>query len=100
MFTQKMARQVHSVSQPPRIGPIAVSPPAMPKNSASARPRSPTRNVCTTMPSAAGKRIAPPTPCTARNTTIHACAPAPRGVSPHISLDAGGGEPQLVLDLR
>ena len=40
MFTQKMARQVHWVRKPPRIGPMAVSPPAMPKNRARAFPRS------------------------------------------------------------
>ena len=39
-LTQKIARQVHSVSTPPAIGPIAVSPPATPKKIASALPRS------------------------------------------------------------
>lgn len=60
MLTQKMARQVHSARYPPRIGPIAVRPPAMPKNSASARPRSRSANVWTTIASAAGNMIAPP----------------------------------------
>jgi hypothetical protein len=38
MLIQKIARQVHWIRYPPAIGPIAVRPPAMPKNSASARP--------------------------------------------------------------
>ena len=54
MFTQNMARHVHWVRYPPRIGPIAVRPPAMPKNSASALPRSRSGNVFTTMARAAG----------------------------------------------
>ncbi len=83
MLTQKIARQVHWVRTPPRIGPIAVSPPAMPKNSASALPRSRNGNVCTTMASAAGNMIAPPAPCTTRKATIHASARLPFGVSPH-----------------
>jgi hypothetical protein len=65
------------------MGPIAVRPPAMPKNSARALPRSRSGKVCTTMASAAGNMIAPPTPCTARNSTIHASARLPLGVSPH-----------------
>lgn len=59
----------------------------MPKNSASARPRSRSAKVCTAMASAAGNMIAPPTPCTTRNATIHASAALPLGVSPH-SADA------------
>jgi hypothetical protein len=59
----------------------------MPKNSASARPRSRSANVCTTMASAAGNMIAPPRPWTARKITIHASARLPFGVSPH-SADA------------
>ena len=57
----------------------------MPKNSASARPRSRSANVCTTIASAAGNMIAPPAPCTTRNVTIHASARLPFGVSPHIA---------------
>ena len=83
MLTQKIARQVHWVRYPPSIGPMAVRPPAMPKNNASALPRSRSANVCTTIASAAGNMIAPPTPWTARNVTIHASARLPFGVSPH-----------------
>ena len=39
-LTQKIARQVHCVRKPPMIGPIAVSAPEIPKNVASALPRS------------------------------------------------------------
>ena len=85
MFTQKMARQVHSVRNPPRSGPMAVSPPAMPKNSASAFPRCRSGNVLTTMASAAGNMIAPPAPWTTRNVTIQASTPEPLGVRPHIA---------------
>ncbi|HWG14747.1 MAG TPA: hypothetical protein VG268_15870 [Streptosporangiaceae bacterium] len=83
MLTQKIARQVHWVRNPPSSGPIAVRPPAMPKNSASALPRSRSGNVCTTMASAAGNMIAPPAPWTTRKATIHASARLPLGVSPH-----------------
>ena len=41
---------------------MAVSPPAMPKNSASAFPRSRRGNTLTTMASAAGNMSAPPAP--------------------------------------
>ncbi len=64
---------------------MAVSPPAIPKKIASARPRSRSSNVCTTMASAAGNMIAPPAPWTMRNVTIHASATLPFGVSPHIA---------------
>ena len=37
---QKIDRHVHCVRKPPAIGPIAVSPPEMPKKTAIARPRS------------------------------------------------------------
>ena len=83
MLIQKMARQVHSIRYPPAIGPIAVSAPAMPKNSARARPRECRSKVCTTIAIAAGNMIAPPSPCTARNATSHASAALPRGVAPH-----------------
>ena len=83
-FTQKMARHVHSVKYPPRNGPMAVSPPVMPKNMASALPRSRSGNVCTTMPRAAGNMMAPPAPWTARKVMSHASAADPFGVSPHI----------------
>ncbi len=46
----------------------------MPKKIASARPRSRSSNVCTTIASAAGNMIAPPAPCTIRNVTIQASA--------------------------
>ena len=52
---QKIARQVHWVSQPPAIGPIAVRPPLTPKKMASALPRSRSGNAATTTASAAGK---------------------------------------------
>ena len=81
ILIQKIARQVHSIRYPPAIGPIAVRPPAMPKNSASARPRERRSKVTTTMAIAAGNMIAPPAPCTARNATSHASAAPPRGVS-------------------
>ena len=48
--------------KPPAIGPIAVRPPAMPKNRASARPRECRSKVCTTMARAAGNMMAPPRP--------------------------------------
>jgi hypothetical protein len=83
MFTQKIARQVHSVRKPPRTGPIAVNPPAIPKNRARALPRWRSSKVCTTMASAAGNMIAPPSPWTARKITIQASANDPFGVSPH-----------------
>ncbi len=57
----------------------------MPKNSASARPRSRSSNVCTTIASAAGNMIAPPAPWITRKVTIHASARLPLGVSPHIA---------------
>ncbi len=57
----------------------------MPKKIASARPRSRSSKVCTTIASAAGNMIAPPAPWTTRNVTIHACATLPFGVSPHIA---------------
>ena len=84
---QKIARQVHSIRYPPAIGPTAVSPPAMPKNSASARPRERRSKVCTTIAIAAGNMSAPPRPWTARKVISHASAPLPRGVAPH-SADA------------
>ena len=84
MLTQKMARHVHWVRYPPSRGPMAVSPPATPKNMARALPRSRSGNVWTTTARAAGKRSAPPNPCTARNVTIQASARFPLGVRPHI----------------
>ena len=87
MFTQKMARHVHSVRNPPRSGPSAVRPPAMPKNAARALPRSRSGKVCTTMARAAGNIIAPPAPWMTRKTMIHASARLPFGVSPQ-SVDA------------
>ena len=63
--------------QPPRTGPIAVRPPAMPKKSASALPRWRSSKVCTTIASAAGNMIAPPAPWMTRNATIHASAKLP-----------------------
>ena len=85
MLTQKIARQVHWVRNPPSNGPMAVSPPAMPKNSARAFPRWRNGNVCTTMASAAGNMIAPPAPWMTRNVTIQASARLPFGVSPHMA---------------
>ena len=57
----------------------------MPKNSASALPRSRSAKVCTTMASAAGNMIAPPAPWMARKVTIQASARLPFGVSPHMA---------------
>ena len=82
MFTQKIARHVHSVRNPPRTGPIAVRPPAIPKNNAKALPRSLNSKVCTTIARAAGNMMAPPTPCIALKVTIQASAKLPLGVSP------------------
>ncbi len=62
---------------------MAVSPPAIPKKIASARPRSRSANVCTTIASAAGNMIAPPAPCKTRKATILASARSPLGVRPH-----------------
>ena len=56
----------------------------MPKNAASALPRSRSGKVCTTMARAAGNMIAPPAPWMTRNVTIQASARLPLGVSPHI----------------
>ena len=73
-----------AVRKPPRIGPIEVRPPAMPKNSASALPRSRSAKVCTTMASAAGNMMAPPAPWTTRKVTIQASATlALRGQTAH-----------------
>jgi hypothetical protein len=83
MLIQKIARQVHSIRYPPAIGPIAVRPPAIPKNSARARPRECSSNVSTTMASAAGNMIAPPRPWTTRKATSHVSAIPPLGVAPH-----------------
>ncbi len=83
MLTQKMARQVHWVRYPPRMGPTAVRPPAIPKKVARAFPRSRSGKVCTTMARAAGNMMAPPRPWTARKVTIHASAMPPLGVRPH-----------------
>ena len=88
MLTQKMARHVHSVRKPPSTGPMAVSPPAIPKKRASARPRCWRGKVCTTAAKAAGNMMAPPAPWTARKATIHASATLPVGVSPHAAEDA------------
>lgn len=81
-LTQKIARQVQLVSQPPRIGPIAVRPPATPKNSASARPRRSTGNTSTTTASAAGNISAAPRPCTARKQISQLSAAPPEGTAP------------------
>src|SRR6516164_11547607 len=87
ILIQKIARQphwaFHAISCPPTIGPTAVSAPARPKNSASARPRECRSKVTTTMAIAAGNMIAPPAPWSARNATSHASAAPPDGVAPH-----------------
>ena len=57
----------------------------MPKKAASARPRSRSGNVCTTMASAAGNMSAPPAPWTMRHVTSHGSARLPVGVRPHSS---------------
>lgn len=67
-LTQKIARQVHAVSQPPSSGPTAVRAPVRPKKRASARPRRSTGNTATTTASAAGKSSAAPRPWVARKT--------------------------------
>ena len=67
------------------MGPIAVSPPAMPKKAARALPRSRRGKVWTTMARAAGNMMAPPAPWTTRKVTIHASARLPLGVRPHMA---------------
>ena len=67
-LTQKIARQVQVVSQPPSIGPTAVRPPVRPKNRARARPRRSIGNTATTTASAAGNSSAAPRPWVARKT--------------------------------
>ena len=52
-------------------------------------PRSRSGNVCTTIASAAGNMIAPPTPWTTRNVTIHASAQAARRRQPAQRRGAG-----------
>jgi len=83
MFTQKIARHVQVTKKPPSAGPTAVNAPAIPKNIASARPRSPKENVSMTMAIAAGYISAPPTPCNARKPISHASASPLLGVRPH-----------------
>ena len=85
MLIQKIARQVHWVRKPPAIGPMAVSPPLTPKNTANARPRSPIGKAATTTARAAGIIRAAERPCSARNVMIQASAMSPVGVSPHSS---------------
>ena len=88
MLTQKMARHVHSVRKPPRMGPMAVSPPAIPKKSASARPRWWRGKVCTTMARAAGNMMAPPSALDDPEGDDPGLGHAPRsGVSPHTAED-------------
>ncbi len=72
----------------------------MPKKIASARPRSRSANVCTTIASAAGNMIAPPAPWTTRKVTIHASAMLPLGVSPHIAEAAAKTTTPSVTILR
>ncbi len=79
---RKIARQVHGKRKLPAIGPTDVSPPLIPKKSASALPRSRGANELKTIASAAGKRSAPNAPCRSRATISHASAPAPVGVAP------------------
>ncbi len=61
-FTQKIARQVQAVSQPPSSGPTAVRAPESPKNRASARPRRSTGKTAMTTASAAGTSARHPGP--------------------------------------
>ncbi|GGU72838.1 hypothetical protein FHX79_116362 [Streptomyces cavourensis] len=82
-LTQKIARQVQEVSQPPSSGPTAVRAPESPKNSASARPRRSTGNTAMTTASAAGNISAAPMPCTARKPISQAWAKSPAGTAPH-----------------
>lgn len=86
-LTQKMARQVHEVSQPPSTGPSTVSAPDSPKNSASARPRRSTGNTATTTASAAGNSRAAPTPWVTRKAISQLCATPPVGTHPHSTDD-------------
>jgi len=83
MLIQKIDCHFHSIRNPPAIGPMAVSAPAMPKNSARARPRERRSKVTTTMAIAAGNMIAPPAPCSARDATSQASAALPLGVALH-----------------
>ncbi len=86
-LTQKTARQVQFVSQPPSSGPRAVRAPETPKNRARARPRRSTGNTATTTARAAGKSSAAPNPWVARNTIIQVCAALPSGTQPHSTDD-------------
>ena len=82
MLTQKIARQVHCVRTPPASGPIAVSPPVMPKKIAIARPRCSTGKAAITIATEAGNISAAPAPWTTRKKISHASASDPFGVSP------------------
>ena len=79
---QKIERHVHWVRNPPATGPIAVSPPEIPKKIAIALPRSRNGNEATTMPTAAGNISAANAPWRTRNTMIHVSATLPLGVAP------------------
>ncbi len=81
-FTQKIARQVQAVSQPPSSGPRAVRAPESPKNRASARPRRSTGKTAMTTASAAGNISAAPKPWVARKTISQVSAESPEGTAP------------------
>ena len=80
---RKIARHVHGRRKLPAIGPTDVSAPLIPKNSASAFPRSRAANALNTIASAAGKSSAPHAPCRRRATISHDWAAEPFGVTPH-----------------
>ena len=83
------------------IGPIAVSPPEMPKKIAIARPRSRSGKEATTMPTAAGNISAAVAPCSTRKVMIQACAMPVVGVSPHIAeANAKPITPTMTMRLR
>ena len=82
MLIQKIDRHVHWVRNPPAIGPIAVSPPEMPKKIAIAFPRSRSGNEATTIATAAGNSSAAVAPWTTRKKMIQVSAIAPFGVRP------------------
>ena len=57
------------VSQPPSNGPTATMPPIVEPHTANAMPRSRPVNVALRIESVVGRTIAPPMPCSTRDTT-------------------------------
>lgn len=98
-LTQKIARQVQAVSQPPSSGPTAVSAPERPKNRASARPRRSTGKTATTTASAAGNISAAPSPWVALKAISQACASSPVGTQPQSTDETTNRRVPLVVGM-